>query len=89
MILASYTVNVPAQSEIDADLNEYGHLGTACRTALGEAAIDAALHGELCGRPMATVTDAVANVLHAALDRGLDADAVCRAALDYVAEERS
>lgn len=64
MILTTITVNVPAQREIDADLNEYGHISTKCRAQYGEAAVEAGAPDYEALDPLEAASDAIANILH-------------------------
>lgn len=83
MLLATRTVHVPAQPEIDADLAEYGHIGTALRAQYGEAACEAGDADQGADGPETSATDTIANVLHYAVSQGVDVDAVMRRALDH------
>lgn len=92
MILSAKAVNVPSQSEIDADLAEYGHIGQACRVAYGLAAVEAGApdypDGEGADAAHTGAVDVVANVLHWAVEEGCEVDAILDGARRHVHAER-
>lgn len=87
MLLDTRTVNVPAQEEIDADLDEYGHIGIRCRAEYGNAAVDA-------GAPDSNeddrtcAIDAIANILHWLEDKEVSPAGVLDMALTHFEAER-
>lgn len=90
MLLESHMVNVPAQREIDADLNEYGQMGNKVRASFGGAAGEAGCPDAGFQEPRETAIDTIANVLHWLDQNGVTSDgaSVVRAALKNYEEER-
>jgi hypothetical protein len=68
MLLERKTVHVPAQPEIDADLNEWGFIGAKCCAAYGHAAVEAGApdypDGDGAEAARTGAIDAIANILH-------------------------
>jgi hypothetical protein len=64
MLLTSLVVHVPAQVEIDADLNEYETLSTKTRAAFGRAAVEAGAPDHDANDDIENAVDTIAHVLH-------------------------
>jgi len=88
VLLRSRTVYVPALREVDADLAEFGALGPRLCAQYGQAAVEAGSGTDEGKEPMEAATDAIANVLHWAVQVGADTDAILRSATTHFDAER-
>lgn len=88
MLLERRVVNVPADPELDADVNEYGHLGCKIRAAFGLAAVEAGTpdFGQNDGNTDAV--DAIANILHHIEEAGGEVEVALGVALGHYWNER-
>lgn len=64
MLMQTLIVHVPAQPEVDADLNEFQCLSTLTRAALGHAGVQAADRDYGVSDQETSAVDAIANILH-------------------------
>jgi len=92
MILESLMVHIPAQSERDADISEYGSIGRGCKDQYGLAAVEAGSpdypDGERVEAAQTGAVDVIANVLLWANSEGADTGRVIRSALTHYDAER-